>query len=80
MAQIEENAHRHSKNKRTTKPLKIDLTPMVDLGFLLITFFILATAISQPTVARLIMPKDDGLPTWSGKMLHSRLCLYAMIQ
>ena len=45
-----------------SKTPNIDMTPMVDLGFLLITFFMLATTFSKPKVIDMIKPSDGGEP------------------
>ena len=49
----------HKVGKRKTHAPRIDFTPMVDLGFILITFFIYTTTMARPNTMEVNMPSNE---------------------
>lgn len=58
MAEIQQQADSGGGGKKRAKKMstKIDMTPMVDLAFLLLTFFMLTTTFNKPNVMQVTMP------------------------
>jgi biopolymer transport protein ExbD len=52
----------HGKKKRKKGKrvgIRIDMTPLVDVAFLLLTFFMLTTSMSRPQTMEINLPPDD---------------------
>jgi biopolymer transport protein ExbD len=60
MAELAQGGGKGGKKGKPKKlSTRVDFTPMVDLGFLLITFFMLATNLSKPQTMEIAMPPKD---------------------
>ena len=76
MAQIESHDDGGGKKVRSKKnSTKVDMAPLVDLGFLLITFFMFAATSIKPNVMNLNMPpkipKEAPIPDVEIKLQNS---------
>jgi biopolymer transport protein ExbD len=63
MAEIQPKSDGGGKGKKRAKKMstKIDMTPMVDLAFLLLTFFMLTTTFNKPQTMEINMPAKDKI-------------------
>ncbi len=54
---------KHGKGKKRKKSrrlgIRIDMTPLVDVAFLLLTFFMLTTSMSRPQTMEINLPPDE---------------------
>ena len=51
---------RHKKKRKGKRVgIRMDMTPMVDVAFLLLTFFMLATVFSRPQAMEINLPESD---------------------
>jgi biopolymer transport protein ExbD len=53
---------KHSKRKKGRRlGVRIDMTPLVDVAFLLLTFFMFTTSMSKPQVMEINLPPDNNV-------------------
>jgi len=59
LAQDDGGGKKGGKKRPKKASARIDMTPMVDLGFLLLTFFVLTSTFAKPKVMSLVYPAKD---------------------
>ena len=61
MAEMVDAGGHGKKGKKSKKRVgvRMDMTPMVDVAFLLLTFFMLSTTLSTPQVMEISLPPDS---------------------
>jgi biopolymer transport protein ExbD len=72
MAEISQDSGKKDGKVRSKKTsTRIDMTPMVDLAFLLLTFFVMTTTLNKPQTMEITMPekpkKEDKQPVVNEK-------------
>lgn len=62
LAQDDGGGKKGGKKRPKKGPARIDMTPMVDLGFLLLTFFVLTSTFAKPKIMSLVYPAKEQEP------------------
>lgn len=57
---------KHEKKRAKRYSNRVDMTPMVDLGFLLLTFFVLTSTLKEPKTMELTVPAKKQNPDEKG--------------
>jgi biopolymer transport protein ExbD len=70
MNALQDTSEHGRSTRRTRAGLHIDMTPMVDVAMLLLTFFMLTTVFNKPQAMELIMPAShDPVPVTPDKLI-----------
>ena len=56
---VESKSHTKGKKKKKRAGVRIDMTPMVDVAMLLLTFFMMTTVFNKPQTMELNLPPDE---------------------
>jgi biopolymer transport protein ExbD len=82
MAEIIANEGGKKKGKKRAKKYSshIDMTPMVDLACLLLTFFMLTTAFSKAKVMEIVLPEKNNTQTDAPKLDKDRALHIILIE
>jgi biopolymer transport protein ExbD len=56
---VESKSHKKGKKKKKRAGVRIDMTPMVDVAMLLLTFFMMTTVFNKPQTMELNLPPDE---------------------
>lgn len=75
MAQIQDTGNDSGKGKKRPKRgmPNVDMTPMVDLAFLLLTFFVMTTTFSKAKVMKVVYPAKPKTPTFNPPPINNAL-------
>ena len=73
MAELNDSPAASGKRSMKKMPVRVDLTAMVDLAFLLIAFFMLTTSLMKPTSMPVVMPTGPAGPVAESRSMT--ICL-----